>query len=51
MKRNGTQALDFHGPALVERHLTYLHGQQFMGRVVTLCFLSDNEGLSALAID
>jgi alkyl hydroperoxide reductase subunit AhpC len=39
MKRNGMYMLDFHGPALVERQLTYLHGQQLVRRLVALCFL------------
>jgi|CXWL01.1.fsa_nt_gi hypothetical protein len=39
MKRNGMQALDFHGPALVRGDLTYLHGAHYVHKVVALCFL------------
>lgn len=51
MKRNGMHALDFHGPALVERHLTYLRGTRYMNRVVVLCFLPYVGLLSADEID
>ena len=51
MKRNGTYALNFHAPALVGRQLTYLHGQQFAGRYVALCFLPYAGVLSAEIID
>ncbi|MGA6826831.1 hypothetical protein ACO9S2_04350 [Nitrospira sp. NS4] len=39
MKRNGTYALDFQGPALVGGHITYLRGRRYLNRVVALCFL------------
>lgn len=51
MKRNGMYALDFHSPALVEGHLTYLRGTQYMNRVVALCFLPYVGLLSADEID
>ena len=51
MKRNGMHALDFHGPALVEGHLTYLRGTQYVNRVVALCFLPYVGLLSADEID
>jgi len=51
MKRNGMHALDFHGPALVEGHLTYLRGTRYMNRVVVLCFLPYVGLLSADEID
>ncbi|MEP6933942.1 MAG: redoxin domain-containing protein [Nitrospirota bacterium] len=51
MKRDGIYALDFHGPALVGRQLTYLHGQQFVGRWVALCFLPYAGCLSVAEID
>ena len=51
MKRNGMRALDFHGPALVERDLTYLRGTQYANRVVALYFLPYVGLLSAHEID
>ncbi len=51
MKRNGMHALDFHGPALVEGHLTYLRGTRYVNRVVALCFLPYVGLLSADEID
>jgi alkyl hydroperoxide reductase subunit AhpC len=51
MKRNGMHALDFHGPALVEGHLTYLRGTHYVNRVVALCFLPYVGLLSADEID
>lgn len=51
MKRNGMYVLNFQSPALVGGRLTYLHGEQFAGRVVALCFLPYAGILSADAID
>lgn len=51
MKRNGMHALDFQGPALVEGHLTYLRGAQYVNKVVALCFLPYVGLLSAGEID
>jgi alkyl hydroperoxide reductase subunit AhpC len=51
MKRNGMHALDFHGPALVDGHLTYLRGTRYVNRVVALCFLPYVGLLSADEID
>jgi peroxiredoxin len=51
MKRNGMHALDFHGPALVEGHLTYLRGTRYVNRIVALCFLPYAGLLSADEID
>ena len=51
MKRNGMHALDFHGPALVEGHLTYLRAMRYTNRVVALCFLPYAGLLSAEEID
>ena len=51
MKRNGMQALDFHGPALVGGALTYFHGASYAGRVVALCFLPYPGHVPAQMID
>ena len=51
MKRNGMYALDFQGPAMIEGHLTYLRGTQYMNRVVALCFLPYAGLLSVDEID
>jgi hypothetical protein len=51
MNRNGMHALNFHGPALVEGHLTYLRGTRYVNRVVALCFLPYVGLLSADEID
>ena len=51
MKRNGMQALDFHGPALVRGDLTYLHGAHYVHKVVALCFLPSAGLVPAALID
>lgn len=51
MKRNGTRALNFQGPALVEGELTYLHAARYADRVVALCFLPYIGLVSAEMID
>ncbi|MEO5955755.1 MAG: redoxin domain-containing protein [Nitrospiraceae bacterium] len=51
MKRNGMYALHFHSPALIGGRLTYLHGRQFAGRVIALCFLPYAGLLSVGEID
>ena len=51
MKRNGMQALDFHGPALVRGDLTYLHGARYVHKVVALCFLPSAGLVPAALID
>ena len=50
MKQNGMYALDFKVPALDGGELIYLRGEQFVGRLVALCFLPDT-GLTADEID
>ena len=50
MKQNGMYALDFKVPALDGGQLIYLRGEQFVGRLVALCFLPDT-GLTADEID
>lgn len=39
MKQNGIYGLNFKSSALVGGRLTYLHGRQYVGQVVALCFL------------
>ncbi|BCA56635.1 peroxiredoxin [Nitrospira sp. KM1] len=39
MKQNGSYVLNFRGPALVGQQLTFVHGKQFEGRTMALCFL------------
>jgi alkyl hydroperoxide reductase subunit AhpC len=51
MKRNGMYALDFHGPALVDGDVTYLHGRRYEAKIVALCFLPDVSRVSTKVID
>ena len=51
MKHIGTQVLNFRVPALVDRQITYLHGQQFLGQFVALCFVLDAQYLSPALIE
>lgn len=47
VKHIGMQVLNFHVPALINGQLTYVHGQRWAGRLLTVCLLPSAQYLSA----